>query len=385
MAKAYLSYNNIVSALGFDSYEVFKQMSLGKSGLNIISDPKLFTEPICSSVVNTSKLDTFFEGFVEDNDNYTRLEKMMMCSLHQLLQESKIEITSKTGLVISTTKGNIDVLEASSGFPKERAYLHVLGQTIKNYFGFKNEAIVLSNACISGIQAVTIAKRYIDAKIFDDVLIVAVDLVSKFTLSGFRSFQALSSSPCQPYSKNRNGINIGEAAASVLVTSKMKHLVKESVEILGGSTCNDANHISGPSRTGEGMVRSVATALKESNISAEQIDYICAHGTATLYNDEMEAIAYHRLGLSETPLNSLKGYFGHTLGASGLLETIIGMHSLQNNTLLRSIGFDELGVSKPMNIVEKNTIKELDYFLKTAAGFGGSNTAVIFKKTEDVR
>ena len=115
-------------------------------------------------------------------------------------------------------------------------------------------------------------------------------------------------------------------------------------------------------------------------MSRNEIDYLSAHGTATLFNDEMEAVAFNRLGLDHTPLNSLKGYFGHTLGASGLLETIIGMQSLYQNTLIASTGFENLGVSQPLNIITKTTSKELRTFLKTASGFGGCNTAALFRK-----
>jgi 3-oxoacyl-[acyl-carrier-protein] synthase-1 len=205
-------------------------------------------------------------------------------------------------------------------------------------------------------------------------------VVTKFILSGFNSFQALSNEPCKPYDKNRTGINIGEVAASTLITKQIENLSKEAVEILGESSCNDANHISGPSRTGEGLYRSMRSALEQANLSANEIDYISAHGTATMFNDEMEAIALNRLKLQDVPLNSLKGYLGHTLGASGLLETIVGMHSLHNNMLYASKGFETLGVSKPINILKKTTSKELKTFLKTASGFGGCNTAIIFKK-----
>ena len=128
---------------------------------------------------------------------------------------------------------------------------------------------------------------------------------------------------------------------------------------------------------------SVESALNEASVSNDQIDYISAHGTATNYNDEMEAVAFGRLNMLEVPINSLKGYYGHTLGASGLLETIIGIKSLQNNTLIASKGFDEIGVSEPINVIETTTNKELNVFLKTASGFGGCNTAVIFKKATD--
>ena len=238
----------------------------------------------------------------------------------------------------------------------------------------------MCNACVSGILSVAVAKDYIQQGLYDHVFIVSGDIVSEFILSGFNSFQALSETPCKPYDKNRNGINIGEVAASVLVTKSTESLAQESVEILGTGSSNDANHISGPSRTGEGLYRSVITALAEAGLEAKAIDYISAHGTATLYNDEMESIAFHRLGLSDTPLNSLKGYFGHTLGASGLLETIVGMHSLYNNRLYTSKGFQVLGTSKPLNVIKKTEDRNLNVFLKTASGFGGSNTSALFKK-----
>jgi 3-oxoacyl-[acyl-carrier-protein] synthase-1 len=275
------------------------------------------------------------------------------------------------------------VLEKKSNFSENRTYLSELGKTIQNFFSFKNEAIVLSNACVSGVLAISVAKRFISEGKYDHVFITSGDLVTKFILSGFNSFQALSAEPCKPYDKNRIGINLGEVAASALITSSAENLPKEAVEILGDATCNDANHISGPSRTGEGLFRSVKTALKEANLNASQIDYISAHGTATPFNDEMEAIAFNRLGLENVPLNSLKGYFGHTLGASGLLETIVGMHFMEKNILFSSKGFSDLGVSKRINIIKYNTPKKLQTFLKTASGFGGCNTAVILKKVNN--
>ena len=235
---------------------------------------------------------------------------------------------------------------------------------------------------MSGVLAVAIAKRYIRQGTFDNVFIVSGDIVTEFILSGFNSFQALSAAPCKPYCKNRTGINIGEVAASALVTNSSESLAKEAVLIEGDGSCNDANHISGPSRTGEGLYRSIQSAMKEAGVQSGDIDYLSAHGTATPYNDEMEAIAFNRSGLQEVPVNSLKGYFGHTLGASGLLETIVGMHSLHRNTLFASLGYETSGVSKPIAVIEKTEQRELNRFLKTASGFGGCNTAVIFRKID---
>src|SRR5690606_26975929 len=379
MNKIYLSHNNIVSSLGFDSPTVIRNIRDGRSGIRPISDENLLPTPFYAALIDTDILDRAF-GPLGAKQDYTRLEQMFLVSLERTIKASKIELTNRVGLIISTTKGNIDTLDPSHSLPPERAYLAPLGNIIKEYFGFKTEPIVLSNACVSGILAISVAKRFITQGTFDQVFIVGGDVVTPFILSGFQSFQALSDQPCKPYDKHRSGINIGEAAASVLVTQDPLDLVPEAVALLGEGSCNDANHISGPSRTGEGLYRSILSAFKEAEIGAEEIDYISAHGTATIFNDEMEAIALDRLQLGKVPLNSLKGYFGHTLGASGLLETIVGMHSLYHNTLYTSLGFEELGVSRPLQVITENTPKELNLFLKTASGFGGCNTAAVFRK-----
>src|SRR5690554_4074799 len=379
MSKTYLSYNNILSNLGFTSQAVVDNISNEISGVQKINNQSLLPESFCASMISSEELIEKFKE-ISDPSRYTKLEQMMILSLKEVIEASKIKIDEKVGLIVSTTKGNIDVLEKDSSFSESRSYLSELGKTIQEYFSIKNEAIVVSNACVSGVLAISVAKRFIAAGKYKHVFIVSGDLVTKFIVSGFNSFQALSAEPCKPYDSDRIGINLGEAAASVLVTAEDTNLAEEAVEILGDSTCNDANHISGPSRTGEGLVRSVKNALKEANIKAAEVDYISAHGTATPFNDEMEAIAFNRLGMETIPLNSLKGYFGHTLGASGLIETIVGMHSLKQNTIFASKGTERLGVSKPLAVIKHKTTKTLNNFLKTASGFGGCNTAIVFKK-----
>lgn len=379
MNKVFLSHNNIVSSYGFDSDCAIQNISKEISGLQLVHDKNILSKPFYSSLIPQDKLQARYQE-LGPKEKHTRLEKMLLVSLADTIAKSGIELTNKVGLIISTTKGNIDVLDVANDFSEERAYLSSLGEKITSFFGFQNEAIVLSNACVSGVLAIAVAKRFINQGKFDKFFVIGGDLVTRFILSGFNAFQALSNEPCRPYCKTRTGINIGEVAASVLVTKDLTNFADEAVVILGESSCNDANHISGPSRTGEGLYRSIASALKQTNLSTKDIDYISAHGTATNFNDEMEAIAFNRSGLQNTPLNSLKGYFGHTLGASGLLETIIGMHSLNLNTKFASLGFQELGVSKPLKIIEKTTQKEINTFLKTASGFGGCNTAAIFQK-----
>ena len=381
MNRTYLSYNNIVSSLGFDSETVADQISKEISGLALINDPLLLSRPFPAASIASNVLQNAFAK-LQTKVGYTRLEQMLLISVSKTLVQSKLVLTDRVGLIVSTTKGNIDVLDASSGFPEERSYLTGLGGVLKEYFGFKTEPIIVSNACVSGVLAIAVAKRMMQTSLYDDAYVVAGDAISEFVLSGFNSFQAMSNEPCKPYDKERTGVTLGEATSAVYITSDESKVNKGSFKIIGDGAINDANHISGPSRTGEGLVRSIESALLEARINVSDLDYISAHGTATPFNDEMEAIAFNRLEMGNVPVNSLKGYYGHTLGASGLLETVIGIESMQKNMLVPSLGFDELGVTKPINIIKEIQKKELNCFLKTASGFGGCNTAVIFQKME---
>ena len=376
LKKVFISNTNCITPIGFDVQTNVENIVNGISGIKKYENNSLLKIPFQAAIVNDSDLDIAFAK-ISNSENFTKLEKMMILALYPMVEKSLVN--QRTALILSTTKGNITALEKNKENNIEKAQLHTLAKTIADFFEFKTEPIVVSNACVSGILAVSVAKRLIQSEMYDNVFVVAGDLVSEFVLSGFNSFQAMSDEPCKPYSINRNGVSLGEATAAVLVSKNNKNA---KVEILGDGSINDANHISGPSRTGEGLFRSIESALTEANLNANAIDYISAHGTATPFNDEMEAIAFNRLGLQNVPVNSLKGYYGHTLGASGLLETVIGIQSLLENKLYASLGFDELGVSQSINVIKENQDKNSRNFLKTASGFGGCNTAVVFQKVD---
>ncbi|WP_348822381.1 beta-ketoacyl-[acyl-carrier-protein] synthase family protein [Flavobacterium aestuarii] len=374
MREVYITETNCITPIGFDVASNIKNIGNGVSGIQLQDNPKLLNTPFYAAVINDAELDLAFAK-VTSAEGYSRLEKMMILALEPIIKNVKVVSDERTGFILSTTKGNVNALENSSNI--ESAYLDVLAKKITAFFGFKNEPIIVSNACVSGILAISVAKRLIQANLYDNVFVVAGDEVSKFVLSGFNSFQAMSNLPCKPYSVNRTGVSLGEAAAAVLLSSNKENA---KIKIIGDGSINDANHISGPSRTGEGLYRSIQNALAEAKIGSNRIDYISAHGTATPYNDEMEAIALNRLELENVPVNSFKGYYGHTLGASGLLETVIGIESVTKNTLFASLGFDTIGVTQPIKVIEKKTDADIRYFLKTASGFGGCNTAVLFEK-----
>ena len=373
--EVFITETNCITPIGFDVATNIQNIMNGVSGIQLHQNA-MMDKPFYASIIDNEELNNAFAKISLSLD-YTRLEKMMILALNPIVKNSKINFNNKVGFILSTTKGNISALEKANKDNFQSVYLQHLAKKVALFFNIKTEPIVVSNACVSGVLAVSVAKKLIQAEMFDHVFVVAGDEVSKFVLSGFNSFQAMSELPCKPYSINRSGVSLGEAAATVLVSSDKENA---KIKIVGDGSINDANHISGPSRNGEGLYRSIESALEESKVNAAQIDYISAHGTATPFNDEMEAIAFNRLGLENVPVNSLKGFYGHTLGASGLLETVIGIQSVLESKLFVSLGFDEIGVSQPINIIKENETKNINYFLKTASGFGGCNTAVLFEK-----
>lgn len=384
--EIYITDYNCVTPLGFNVESNWNALLEGKSGValhTVIDNQDAFYASMIDSDKLNEEFNTFFDYAQNDIHNFTRLEKMLLLSLQPLVE--KHAISEDTAFILSTTKGNISLLKNQSELP-EGVYLSKLAEKIAGYFGFKTKPIIVSNACVSGVMAISVAKNMIQAGKYKDAFVIAGDELSEFVISGFNSFQAIGSGPCKPYDKTRDGINIGEAAAAVYITGcysdegRISQNEKFRFKVLGDSAVNDANHISGPSRTGDGLYASIKNAMTEAKVSPEQIGFISAHGTATLYNDEMEAIAFNRMDLQHIPLNSMKGYYGHCLGASGLLESIISMETALHSTLIPSKNFEEMGISQPLNIIRENQTAEIKYILKTASGFGGCNAAVVLEK-----
>lgn len=380
--KVYSVADYILSSLGFGTDVNFRQLKNNVIGINKTKDPNVSKHPFYASLISESQILPNFNE--QEIRSHTLLELQFILAIKEVLKSSNLTDYSKLLLLISTTKGNINLLDnVDLNLPKERVFLPVMALAINTYFKFTNEPVVVSNACISGVSGLLTGKRLIKGGLYDHVLIVGGDLFSHFVYSGFQSFMALSNSICAPYDKKRDGINLGEAIAGLLL-SKDKQICEDKSalsEIVGGGQSNDANHISGPSRDGIGLCLSIEKAFNESGILPSDIDYINAHGTATVFNDEMESIAFSKSGLGKVPLNSLKGYYGHTLGTAGVLESVLTIRQLNQGILLKSMGYLDNGISKQLKILTANYHKDnMKYALKTASGFGGGNAAVIFKK-----
>lgn len=314
----YCAGHSIISPLGEGSQANLEAVRAGRSGLKQYTDRFPSVEPFCASLFDTP------QSFVP------------LCIKSVELAVTNVDLaSSQTVFVLSTTKGdNLD--------------LWTPAQTIARHFGNPNRPIVVSNACTSGVCAQITAKRLLDAGLYRHAVVVGCDIQSQFIVSGFQAFKALSPEPCLPFSPDRKGLNLGEAAATMVLTTEPR----DGWCLETGSIHNDANHISAPSRTGEGAFQCLQDVLE--GVSVSEIALLGVHGTATLYNDDMEKIAIQRAGLENVPVSALKPVFGHTMGAAGVLETIICALQVHN---------------RQSSIVQSS-------FIKMLSGFGGVNAAV---------
>ncbi len=248
---------------------------------------------------------------------------------------------------------------------------------VAQFFGNENTPIIASNACISGVCAQIAAVRALLAGRYRIAVVIGADVLSKFIVSGFQSFKALSPENCRPYDKLRQGLNLGEAAGTVILKSEL-HESEGAWRYVSSSVHNDANHISGPSRTGEGAYRVLRDIVGMTGL--EELAFVSTHGTASNYNDEMESVAIHRAGLDAIPVTGLKGFYGHTLGAAGIIETILAMKAIDAGVVLPTRGYSVQGTTFRLNLSADFRTTDKKEFIKILSGFGGSNAGIAYRK-----
>ena len=357
--------DNIYSPLGATTWENYRAVMEGRCALRqyALPDGSKYTASL------------FPEEERHDDETYTFFEQLCIVSASDAIARAGIDPSSpRCRFFLSTTKGNVHLLAQGN---TERALLGTSANLISRRFGNPNPPVVVSNACISGLSAQIAAMRSIEAGLCDTAVVIGCDVQSEFIISGFQCLHALSPDPCRPFDKDRCGLNLGEAAATIVygnASTLNSQLSTLNWFAEAGAMCNDANHISGPSRTGEGSYR----CLQALDIDKEQVAFVSVHGTSTLYNDEMESIALDRAGLADVPMFSLKGIYGHTMGAAGVLETILSMQAVEHGMVFGTRGYEHLGVSRQVSVSPDTRTTDKHCFVKLLSGFGGCNAAMKF-------
>lgn len=369
----YLGADRIISSCGLTTEENVNSIRRYELGVKTFVDPAPGEGTLTAGRIDRTRLD-----FGEKLPDF---ETLLIEVVRSVIAQSGVDPKATgTRLIVATTKGNIDLLHHNPK-PDPRCFIAETAQRIADRLGFAVQPVVISNACISGVAALVVARRMIASGECTNVVVAGADILSEFVVAGFRSFKSVSVEVCRPYDKQRNGLSLGEACGAVLLTSDPAKAKGESILLAGGALTQDANHLSAPSRTGEELATAIRQALCEAEITPEQIDFVNPHGTATLYNDEMECKALHLASLGEKPLNSLKPYLGHTLGASGVVETILTAEQLRQGVVFGTPGYRECGTPLPLNVTAHHRETALTSAVKSASGFGGCNAAIVLSRT----
>jgi len=396
MEKVYITGMGVISAIGNDVQSCLSTLNSAKTGIGKAHFfQSKYTDSLLFGEVNldNKQLISLTNSSIEKGLSRTTL--LAYKAFQEAIKSaaiSKEELSSfKTGFISSSTVGgmsNTDELYADAnlkGEPSEfvKSYgggEHVL-RIIKKY-NIKGFTSTINTACSSSVNAIMLGARLIQSGRLDRVIVGGTDSLAKYTVNGFNSLMILSDEFCQPFDEQRKGLNLGEGAGFLVLESERVVQNKPTFgEVLGYGNANDAYHPSATSPEANGPRLAMKRALENAKVSEKDIDYINAHGTGTVNNDETELFAFQKTFTKIPPYNSTKSYTGHTLAASGAIESIFSLISLNENTL-----FPSLNCSQPIGKNNEAPIanilqKEMKIVMSNSFGFGGNCSSVIFKKT----
>ncbi|MCD6173245.1 MAG: beta-ketoacyl-[acyl-carrier-protein] synthase family protein [Sulfurimonas sp.] len=314
-------------------------------------------------------------GKMEYDDFFKILEDVVKT----VLDNSNLENFNNTLLIVGSSVGGM--AESEKHYFKDKNYknidfskhaINVIGDYLDEKFSFFDTRSI-STACTSSANALLLAKRLINVEAYDNVLVVGADSLCYTTVCGFHALSVLSSKECTPFSKDRDGMNVAEAVAALLIQNVK---TDESIELLGVGASSDAYHMTNPDPEAKGAISSMQKALDDAGIKPSDIDYINAHGTGTMANDKVEALAIETL-FDNVYMSSTKAIIGHTLGAAGAIEAIISCESIKRGLIIPQTSMIDVE-NKNINIPQELIKKEINYVISNSFAFGGNNTSIVF-------
>lgn len=363
---------SIVTAMGNSIDEMWPGLCAGGSAIRPVqrfhTDRLAYHDAAC------------VEG-LEPDEGENFICKLMSVALNNLKPLPKDIFTIWTGI-----KGDVPFIEdVAEGREGRTPYLaRHYREWVCSYLGIPNTGLEVNAACASSTVGLAIGSQMISEGRCSSVLVCAADMVSRFIFTGFASLRGLSATKCRPFDRDRDGLFLGDGAAAILLVNK------ESVErmgytplarLTGWGIANDANHITGPAKDGRGLINSIRPALAQADLSHDEVEAYCAHGTGTSYNDAMELTAIESVfGSRRFPMFSVKGAIGHTLGAAGAIEAAISIRSLAEKMAVPTSGLVRPEDRAEGRASDKEQPFSGNNILTTNSGFGGCNAALIFEK-----
>jgi 3-oxoacyl-[acyl-carrier-protein] synthase-1 len=331
---------------------------------------------------------------IESTIPYSRTTLLGITALKEAWGNREIQSDIRTGFINGTTVGGMDISEEfyrnfKNEIPSDPELLlqHDCG-TVTNFIakeiGQFDHVSTISTACSSAANTIIHGKQLIDHGYLDRVIVGGTDALSLFTISGFDALQILDHNLCKPFDHKRNGLNLGEGAAYLVLESEesMKKSKAKAIAIFnGGANQNDAYHQTATSPEAVGATLSMKKALDVSRISPDDIDYINVHGTGTSNNDLTESIALKNIFQEIPSFSSTKSFTGHTLATCGALEAIYSIFALNHGLIPANLRFqneiDETALVPNTKTKQDDSIKSV---LSNSFGFGGNNSTLIFSR-----
>jgi len=361
--KVFITDTASLSCAGNNCDELFTNVCEGNSG---VKNNDQYSYDSCPAIGKIQSKNSFYNNLI------------IQCQ--KILDNSTLENFNNTLLIIGSSVGGMSLTEDSyfknsdyKDIDTTKHNINYISEVIKKEFNFYDD-ISFSTACTSSANALGYAYEVLQKGIYENALVIGVDSLCKTTVGGFLSLGVLSSNPCKPFDKNRDGMNVSEAIACLLLETKA---IKNSVEICGVGYSSDAYHMTQPHS--DGSTKAMKNALQCANILSNQIDYINTHGTGTIANDEAEANSICNIFTHKPYVSSTKSITGHTLGAAGAIEAIISCKIIQNQIIPKNSFLDEID-NKELNLTVKTIKKNVNYVLSNSFAFGGNNCSLVFGK-----
>ncbi|MBL1409719.1 beta-ketoacyl-[acyl-carrier-protein] synthase family protein [Sphingobacterium faecale] len=384
----------IVSAIGLSVEENLLALSQSRCGISRIDNfDTRHRDNVLVGEIKLSNRDLEDRIGLTKGHSLTRTGMLGILAARQALQQAELDLKDtsiRTGLISSTSVGGMDVTEkyfyAYMQDVELQHYIRshdagVSTQQIADDLGLRGAVTTISTACSSAANAIMLGARLIKSGRLDRVIVGGTDALSKFTLNGFNTLMILSDTYCRPFDQHRKGLNLGEAAAYLVLESE-ELIAKEEKTVLarvvGYGNANDAFHQTASSENGEGAFLAMQKAFAVGGIEPRQIDYINVHGTATPNNDLSEGRALLRAFGEKVPIfSSTKSFTGHTLAAAAAIEAVYSVLAIQEGMVFPNLHFEtameEFDLIPQVDVLHK----EIDYVLSNSFGFGGNCSTLI--------
>lgn len=379
MADVYLLDGAVETAVNTCDEDLFTALMTGKEHIGKIDR------------FDTAKLSIDSAACIEfAPDEQRESENLTQTLLRRILPKFS-HYPAVDAIIWSGVKGNAEFVEQGAWSAEPPcSYPHLprhYSRWIRDRLGFENSTLMETQAaCASSTLAAALAAGRIASGRCKSVLVVAADIVTRFTMTGFNALFALTAGRCRPFDVHRDGLMLGDGAAALLLAGE--DYIKDSgktplAKITGWGTGNDAVHITAPSRDGRGLIAAITAAVEKAEISPEDIGAYCAHGTGTVYNDAMELTAVEKIfGDRPFPVFAVKGTLGHTLGATGGIEIMICARALEEGVVPPTAALQEADPTACGRVTAGKQDFDNKRILTTNSGFGGVNVALILENVK---